>query len=65
MSGRLMKKVLKEQEAANQQHEKKDLYSDDDSESSNTSPLASSVNPFDLLDDQSQDVSLSLSLSRV
>nr|XP_017258345.1 PREDICTED: transcription factor 25 [Daucus carota subsp. sativus] len=55
MSGRLMKKVLKEQEAANQQHEKKDLYSDDDSESSNTSPLASSVNPFDLLDDQSQD----------
>lgn len=63
MSGRLVKKVLKEQEQeqANQQErwQLEDLYSGgDDSESS---PLSSSINPFHLLNDQDQ-VCNSLSL---
>lgn len=59
MSGRLMKKVLKEQEAAHlhQHHqEEEDLHSGgDDSESSHASPFSSSINPFNLLDDQDEE----------
>ncbi|KAK4427508.1 Transcription factor 25 [Sesamum alatum] len=48
MSARLMKKVLKEQEAVLQQHQQ--LNSDDDAESLNSSPP--NRNPFDLLEDE-------------
>ncbi|KAG8368000.1 hypothetical protein BUALT_Bualt16G0131100 [Buddleja alternifolia] len=53
MSGRLLKKVLKEQEAALQQQQQLQLNSDDDSESPNSS--APSRNPFDLLEDGNND----------
>ncbi|KAL0354358.1 UNVERIFIED_CONTAM: Transcription factor 25 [Sesamum radiatum] len=48
MSARLMKKVLKEQEAALQQHQQ--LNSDDDAEFLNSS--SPNRNPFDLLEDE-------------
>ncbi|KAK1388498.1 Transcription factor [Heracleum sosnowskyi] len=55
MSGRLMKKVLKEQEQAHLQLNQADDSAADDSDSSHASPFSSSINPFNLLDDQDEE----------
>lgn len=53
MSARALRKVLKEQESAKNQNSI--LSADDESESPSESPRPSSINPFDLLNDQEQE----------
>ncbi|KAJ9549284.1 hypothetical protein OSB04_021827 [Centaurea solstitialis] len=54
MSARALRKVLNEQESA-AKNQTTILSADDESESPSDSPRPSSINPFDLLNDQDQE----------